>query len=57
MAEKPSEFSFAIVNNATVSVDTFFLISGFLLAYIFFKRTAAKVSAYRLPSRAQRKTL
>jgi len=32
------DFSFMIVNNAYVSVDTFFLLSGFLTAYLYLKK-------------------
>ena len=34
----PKQIGFQLINNATVSVDTFFVMSGFLLTYLFLKR-------------------
>lgn len=34
--------SFQLVNNATLAVDTFFFMSGFLVAYLFLKHSAPK---------------
>ena len=39
--ELPKEFLFMIVNNATVAVDSFFVLSAFLLSYLFLQHAAA----------------
>lgn len=45
----PKYFFFEIVNNATVAVDSFFVLSGFLLAYLFLKRAADKPEQLKSP--------
>lgn len=39
---KAEGFMVQVVSNATLSVDTFFFISGFLLAYLYYKEEKAK---------------
>ncbi|XP_071442364.1 nose resistant to fluoxetine protein 6-like [Hetaerina americana] len=48
---KAEGFMVQVVSNATLSVDTFFFISGFLLAYLYYKEELSKK-----PAKEQKKT-